>query len=54
VEPHSLLINKLRKVYQVGVDSLMYRDVRSTKHQAYETFFKVTSFNNTVSNIDAH
>jgi hypothetical protein len=28
-----LLINKLRKVYQVGVDSLMYHDARTTKHQ---------------------
>jgi hypothetical protein len=28
-----MLINKLRKVYQVGVDSLMYHDKQSTKHQ---------------------
>jgi hypothetical protein len=26
-------VNKVRKVYQVGVDSLMYHDARSTKHQ---------------------
>jgi hypothetical protein len=30
-----LLINRLTKVYQVGDDSLMYHDSRSTKHQIY-------------------
>jgi hypothetical protein len=37
------LINKLGKVYQVGVDSLMHHDARSAKHQEV-TFLASFSF----------
>jgi hypothetical protein len=42
-----VLINKLRKVYQVGADSLVYHDAWLTEHQVQLRSFIMALFTNT-------